>query len=101
MSRYQVGPSQLKFTKAPTNATFTRGGINDAAGMRLWTMWFPDEEALTKRFTDHGFQAPAFKTIDSVRSALVAVSRSASRPTISRRAGPSIARSSVSTNCRR
>ena len=35
-------------------------------------MWFPDEEALTKRFTDHGLPAPAFKTIDGVRSALVA-----------------------------
>jgi hypothetical protein len=71
VSRYQVGPSQLKFTKA-ANTTFTRGGINDAAGMRLWTMWFPDEEALTKRFTDHGLPAPAFRTIDGVRSALVA-----------------------------
>jgi hypothetical protein len=71
VSRYQVGPSQLKFTKA-ANSKFTRGGINDAAGMRLWTMWFPDEVALTKRFTDHGFPAPAFKTIDGVRSALVA-----------------------------
>jgi len=40
--------------------------------MRLWTMWFPDEEALTIRFTSHGFPAPAFKTIDGVRSALVA-----------------------------
>ena len=71
VSRYQVGPSQLKFTRA-ANATFTRGGIHDAAGMRLWTMWFPDEEALAKRFTDHGLQAPAFKTVDGVRSALVA-----------------------------
>jgi predicted enzyme related to lactoylglutathione lyase len=72
ISRYQVGPSQLKFTKAAANATFTRGGIHDAAGMRLWTMWFADEEALTKRFTDHGLPAPAFQTIEGVRSALVA-----------------------------
>jgi predicted enzyme related to lactoylglutathione lyase len=71
VSRYQVGPSQLKFTKAGANSTFTRGGINDAAGVRLWTMWFPDEEALTKRFTDHGMQAPVFKTVDGTRSALV------------------------------
>jgi hypothetical protein len=72
VSRYQVGPSQLKFTKAAANTKFTRGGINDAAGLRLWTMWFPDEEALTMRFTGHGFPAPAFKTTDGVRSALVA-----------------------------
>ena len=71
VSRYQVGPSQLKFTRAGANAKFTRGGINDAAGVRLWTMWFPDEGALTKRFADGGLPAPAFKTIDGVRSALV------------------------------
>ena len=44
VSRYQVGPSQLKFTRAGANTAFTRGGINDAAGVRLWTMWFPNEE---------------------------------------------------------
>jgi catechol 2,3-dioxygenase-like lactoylglutathione lyase family enzyme len=71
VSRYQVGPSQLKFTRAGANTTFTRGGIDDAAGVRLWTMWFPDEETLTKRFAVHGYPAPAFKTIDGVRSALV------------------------------
>ena len=72
VSRYQVGPSQLKFTRAGANAKFTRGGLHDAAGVRLWTMWFADEEVLTKRFATHGFAAPAFKTIDGVRSALVA-----------------------------
>jgi hypothetical protein len=71
VSRYQVGPSQLKFTRAGANAKFTRGGIHDAAGVRLWTMWFPDEAALTKRFADHGYPAPAFKTTAGVRSALV------------------------------
>jgi hypothetical protein len=72
VSRYQVGPSQLKFTRAGANARFTRGAINDAAGVRLWTMWFPDEAVLTKRFADHQFPAPVFKTVESVRSALVA-----------------------------
>lgn len=71
VSRYQVGPSQLKFTRAGANAKFTRGGINDAAGVRLWTMWFADEEALTKRFAAHGLPAPVFKTVEGVRSALV------------------------------
>jgi catechol 2,3-dioxygenase-like lactoylglutathione lyase family enzyme len=72
VSRYQVGPSQLKFTRAGANAKFTRGGINDAAGVRLWTMWFADEGVLTKRFADRGFAAPVFKNVDGVRSALVA-----------------------------
>ena len=71
VSRYQVGNSQLKFTRAGANAKFTRGAINDAAGVRLWTMWFADEAALTKRFADAGLPAPAFKTVEGVRSALV------------------------------
>src|SRR3954470_3148600 len=71
VSRYQVGPSQLKFTKAGANASFTRGAINDAAGVRLWTMWFPDEAVLGKRFADRGLALPAFRTVDGVRSALV------------------------------
>src|SRR5688572_16786840 len=54
VSRYQVGPSQLKFTRAGANATFTRGAIHDAAGVRLWTKWFADEAVLTKRFESHG-----------------------------------------------
>jgi hypothetical protein len=71
VSRYQVGPSQLKFTRAGANTTYTRGGINDAAGVRLWTMWFADEEALTKRFAARGYPAPVFKTTEGTRSALV------------------------------
>src|SRR5687768_5859702 len=71
VSRYQVGPSQLKFTRAGANAKFTRGAINDAAGVRLWTMWFPDEMALTTRFAEHQFAPPVFKTAGGVRSALV------------------------------
>lgn len=71
ISIYQVGPSQLKLTRAQATAKFTRGAINDAAGIRLWTMWFADEAALTKRFIDHGLPAPAFKVVDGVRSALV------------------------------
>jgi hypothetical protein len=72
VSRYQVGPSQLKFTRASANAKLTRGAIDDAAGVRLWTMWFPEEAALSKRFAEHQFPAPVFKTVEDVRSALVA-----------------------------
>jgi predicted enzyme related to lactoylglutathione lyase len=71
VSRFQVGPSQLKFTRAGAGAHFTRGAINDAAGVRLWTMWFADEAALVKRFTDHGLAAPSFTVVDGVRSAMV------------------------------
>jgi catechol 2,3-dioxygenase-like lactoylglutathione lyase family enzyme len=71
VSRFQVGTSQLKFTRAAGSAHYTRGAIADAVGVRLWTMWFPDEAALTARFTQHGYAPPSFKTLDGVRSALV------------------------------
>jgi catechol 2,3-dioxygenase-like lactoylglutathione lyase family enzyme len=71
VSRFQVGTSQLKFTRAADTAHFTRGAIADAVGVRLWTIWFPDEAALAARFTAHGYAAPSFKTVDGIRSALV------------------------------
>ena len=71
VSRFEVGTSQLKFTRASANAHFTRGGIDDALGVRLWTIWFPDEPALAKRFVDHRYPAPAFKDVNGVRTALV------------------------------
>src|ERR671936_379455 len=43
VSSFEVGTSQLKFTRTPANAHFTRGAIDDAVGVRLWTIWFPDE----------------------------------------------------------
>jgi catechol 2,3-dioxygenase-like lactoylglutathione lyase family enzyme len=72
VSRFEVGTSQLKFTRASATARLTRGAIDDAVGVRLWTIWFPDEATLTKRFVDHKYPAPAFKTNDGLRSALVA-----------------------------
>ena len=71
VSRFEVGTSQLKFTRASANAHYTRGAIDAAVGVRLWTIWFPDEAELSKRFVEHGYPAPAFKDVDGVRSALV------------------------------
>jgi hypothetical protein len=71
VSRFQVGTSQLKFTAAAATAHYTRGAIDDAVGIRLWTMWFPDEAALSARFVEHGYPAPSFRTVDGERSALV------------------------------
>ena len=70
--RFQVGTSEVKFSPAGRNRTMTRGGMNAAAGMRLWTFRIDDEAALAARFVQHGYPAPAFKTIDGMRTALVA-----------------------------
>jgi catechol 2,3-dioxygenase-like lactoylglutathione lyase family enzyme len=70
--RFQVGTSEVKFSPAARTRPLTRGGIHAAAGMRVWTFRIADEAALTARFAQHGYPAPAFKEAGGIRTALVA-----------------------------
>jgi catechol 2,3-dioxygenase-like lactoylglutathione lyase family enzyme len=70
--RFQVGTSEVKFSPAARTRALTRGGIDAAAGMRLWTFRVADEAALAARFVQHGYPAPAFKSAGGIRTALVA-----------------------------
>ena len=70
--RFQVGTSEVKFSPASRNRPLARGGINAAAGMRLWTFRVADEAALSARFVQHGYAAPAFTMVGNIRTALVA-----------------------------
>jgi catechol 2,3-dioxygenase-like lactoylglutathione lyase family enzyme len=70
--RFQVGTSEVKFSPAGRNRPIARGGMNAAAGMRLWTFRIADEAALAARFVQHGYPAPAFKMVGGIRTALVA-----------------------------
>jgi catechol 2,3-dioxygenase-like lactoylglutathione lyase family enzyme len=65
---YEIGTSQMRFAKAPADATFTKGALTDAAGVRLWTMWFEDEAALVQRFVDHGLPPPPIRDVEGTRS---------------------------------
>lgn len=55
-----AGPSQLKFT-GENDEIYQPGGMDNATGMRLWTFFYSDREALTRRFTEKGLAAPEFK----------------------------------------
>jgi catechol 2,3-dioxygenase-like lactoylglutathione lyase family enzyme len=55
-----AGPSQLKFTGRTQDRQYQPGGIDNATGIRLWTFYYSDREALTARFTAHGLAAPEF-----------------------------------------
>jgi catechol 2,3-dioxygenase-like lactoylglutathione lyase family enzyme len=55
-----AGPSQLKFTGRTQGREYQEGGIDNATGIRLWTFFYSDREALTARFVDHGLAAPEF-----------------------------------------
>lgn len=70
--RFQVGTSEVKFSPAGRNRALTRGSIDAAAGMRLWTFRIDDEAAVSARFVQHGYAAPAFKNVNGMRTALVA-----------------------------
>ena len=72
VARFQVGTGEIKFSPLGRNRTATRGGLNAAAGMRLWTFRVADEAAVSARFVQHGYPAPAFKMVDGQRTALVA-----------------------------
>jgi catechol 2,3-dioxygenase-like lactoylglutathione lyase family enzyme len=66
------GASQLKFTGRTGDRKYQPGGIDNATGIRLWTFFYSDQDALTKRFTDNGLPVPKFEAIgDSGRKSAV------------------------------
>lgn len=72
MSRFLIGTSQLKFTSAPRGKTYPSGHVRDVRGLRVWTFFFADENALTARLAQHGFGTPTFMTVGRTRRALIA-----------------------------
>lgn len=60
MSRFKVGTGEIKLTGAAAGRQDTSGAVRETTGLRVFTLFFPDEAALTARFTAHGYPAPAF-----------------------------------------
>ena len=72
MSRFQVGTSEIKLTGSTPGRQDKSGAVRDTTGLRVFTFFFPDEAALTARFTSHGLPAPAFKAREGgTRGAMV------------------------------
>jgi catechol 2,3-dioxygenase-like lactoylglutathione lyase family enzyme len=61
--RIQAGASELKFTGDTQGQQYQVGGIDNATGIRLWTFFYSDKDALIERFTDAGLEAPRFEAI--------------------------------------
>jgi catechol 2,3-dioxygenase-like lactoylglutathione lyase family enzyme len=61
MIRFRVGTSEIKLQATPAAKDYPSGAIKDATGLRVFTFFFPDEAALTARFTAHGYPAPQFR----------------------------------------
>ncbi len=73
VARFEIGPTQLKFTAAVPNRQYQKGPIQDATGLRLLTFFFRDRDSLATRFKENGLPAPEFHPIAGSRrsSALV------------------------------
>lgn len=70
---FRVGSGQIKLAAGlQKTRKYHPGGMNDATGIRLYTLFFPDEAALAVRFKAAGYPAPRFKAIgEGKRAALV------------------------------
>ncbi len=68
---FKVGSGQIKLAAGlKEDRQYHPGmGVNDATGIRLYTLYFPDEAALKARFTAAGYPEPAFKDIGAGRRA--------------------------------
>lgn len=73
MILFGVGSGQLKLaTGLKEGRQYHLGGVHDATGIRVITLFFPDEAALAARFTALGYPAPAFRDNGAgTRAALV------------------------------
>jgi catechol 2,3-dioxygenase-like lactoylglutathione lyase family enzyme len=73
MILFGVGSGQIKLaTGLKAGRQYRLGRINEATGIRLFTLFFPDEAALVARFGKLGYPPPAFQDAgDGTRAALV------------------------------
>ena len=69
MTRFLVGTSEIKFTTVVRGREYGAGPVQDIAGLRVFTFFFPDEKVLAARFAQHGYPAPEFKDVSGNRRA--------------------------------
>ena len=65
VARFQAGGSELKFTQRVADRDYRSGGVRDATGFRLLSLFFPSADALAARFTAHGLPRPEFEPMGS------------------------------------
>jgi catechol 2,3-dioxygenase-like lactoylglutathione lyase family enzyme len=63
VARFQAGDSQLKLTTKVPNRQYHPGAVAEATGVRLITLYFPDQKAMADRFRAHGLPLPEFQPI--------------------------------------
>lgn len=75
MLLFKVGKGQIKLASGLNAGREYRpgGALNDATGIRLITLYFPDEAALKAGFKAHGYPEPSFKDIGGGRRAAIVI----------------------------
>jgi catechol 2,3-dioxygenase-like lactoylglutathione lyase family enzyme len=63
VARFEIGPTQLKFSAVVPNRKYQKGAIPEATGLRILTFFFPDQAPLIERFKANGLTAPAFRPL--------------------------------------
>lgn len=69
--QFEVGSGLLRLQETPAAGDYASGPVRDVSGLRLFTFFFPDEQALTARFVQHGYPAPQFQATPNGRRAMV------------------------------
>jgi catechol 2,3-dioxygenase-like lactoylglutathione lyase family enzyme len=71
MILFQVGSGQVKLQATAAAKDYASGPVRDVSGLRVFTFFFPDEQALTARFLQNGYPAPQFQSTPNGRRAMV------------------------------
>ena len=61
MMLFQIGSGQVKLQYTAAAGEYKSGAVRDVTGLRVFTFFYPDEAAVTARFVQHGYPAPAFR----------------------------------------
>ena len=72
MILFGIGTGQVKLQATPAASQYPGGDVKAVTGLRVFTFFYPDEAALSARFTAKGYPAPSFSArAGGGRSAMV------------------------------
>jgi len=60
MMLFQIGSGQVKLQYTAAAGEYKTGPVREVTGLRVFTLFYPDEAAVTARFAQHGYPAPSF-----------------------------------------
>jgi catechol 2,3-dioxygenase-like lactoylglutathione lyase family enzyme len=72
MILFAIGSGQVKLQATPAAGQYPNGDVKAVTGLRVFTFFYPDEAAVSSRFTAKGYPAPSFVArADGGRAAMV------------------------------